>query len=101
MRREITQLKQQAAWKAVEADPEGFWKKVSERLTWIKPPTDRSGNIGDSLAAATHDGVSFGAPSQHATGEVRNIGESGLLQDDHCLRGARARTAHANHRLRF
>jgi acetyl-CoA synthetase len=28
-----------AAWKRVQADPEGFWKDVAGRLDWIKAPT--------------------------------------------------------------
>ena len=28
-----------AAWKRVEADPEGFWRDVASRLDWIKPFT--------------------------------------------------------------
>jgi acetyl-CoA synthetase len=28
-----------AAWKRVEADPEGFWREVAGRLDWIKAPT--------------------------------------------------------------
>jgi acetyl-CoA synthetase len=29
----------EAAWKRVEADPDGFWKDVAGRLAWITPPT--------------------------------------------------------------
>jgi acetyl-CoA synthetase len=29
----------EAAWKQVEADPQGFWTKVAGRLDWIKPFT--------------------------------------------------------------
>jgi acetyl-CoA synthetase len=29
----------EAAWKRVEADPEGFWRDVAGRLDWITPPT--------------------------------------------------------------
>jgi len=29
----------EAAWRAVEADPDGFWSKVASRLDWIKPFT--------------------------------------------------------------
>jgi acetyl-CoA synthetase len=29
----------EAAWKEVEADPEGYWRKVASRLDWIKPFT--------------------------------------------------------------
>ncbi|WP_172448407.1 acetate--CoA ligase [Caulobacter mirabilis] len=29
----------EAAWKRVQADPEGFWKEVAGRLDWIKAPT--------------------------------------------------------------
>jgi acetyl-CoA synthetase len=28
-----------AAWKRVEADPDGFWKDVAGRLDWMTPPT--------------------------------------------------------------
>jgi acetyl-CoA synthetase len=27
----------EAAWREVEADPEGYWRKVAERLDWIEP----------------------------------------------------------------
>ncbi len=29
----------EAAWREVEADPEGYWRKVGGRLDWIKPFT--------------------------------------------------------------
>jgi acetyl-CoA synthetase len=29
-----------AAWKRVEADPDGFWREVAGRLDWIKPFTE-------------------------------------------------------------
>src|SRR5581483_8102570 len=28
-----------AAWKEVEADPDGYWRRVAGRLDWIKPFT--------------------------------------------------------------
>jgi acetyl-CoA synthetase len=49
-----------AAWKRVEADPEGFWREVAGRLDWIKPPTkikDVSFNKEDFHIRWFEDGV--------------------------------------------
>ncbi|MBI1404893.1 MAG: acetate--CoA ligase [Caulobacter sp.] len=49
-----------AAWKRVEADPEGFWREVASRLDWIRPPTkikDVSFNKHDFHIRWFEDGV--------------------------------------------
>ena len=38
----------------------------------------------------------FGAPAQHAAGQVRDVPEAGLLQHDHRLRRTRAGAAHGD-----
>src|SRR5271165_2191915 len=48
--------------------------------------------------AAPFDGVAFGAPAQHAAGEVGNITKARFPQDDGRLRGAAAGAADGNDR---
>jgi len=50
----------EAAWKRVEADPEGFWRDVAARIDWIKPFTvvkDVSFNKEDFRIRWFADGV--------------------------------------------
>src|SRR6185437_12508668 len=52
-----------------------------------------------ALSAAAFARVAFGAPTQHAAGEVGDIGEAFLLQDDGRLRRAAAGAAYRHDRL--
>ena len=50
------------------------------------------------IDAAALDGVAFGAPAQHAAGEVGDVAEPRLLQDHGRLRRAAAGAAHRDDR---
>src|SRR5689334_17887407 len=42
--------------------------------------------------------MAFGAPSQHAAGEVGDVGEAGVAENDGCLRRAAAGAAYRHDR---
>src|SRR5947207_11731386 len=50
------------------------------------------------LGAAAFDGVAFGAPAQHSTGEVGDVAKPGFLQNHSGLRRAATGAAHRDNR---
>src|SRR5438552_1256980 len=54
--------------------------------------------VAESLRLSALDCVAFGAPAQHAAGEIGNIAEARALQHERSLCGTRARTTHGDDR---
>src|ERR1700719_4623103 len=84
----------------------GAWREKPIRPTaWWLGRLGRASDAGGTpavpnrgLSAAAFDRVAFGAPAQHAAGQIGDILEAGLLQDVGGLRRAAAGAAHRDDR---